>query len=124
MNFIYRSPLELPVLKPNQWSILLIHEMPIDRSKDTARLRYAVISPVEETSVEGQLPTFRVIDMESFLKMVAGIREHTEIASFWEQNGAPLTEKIGEQEVQELMPLVREEMQRGRNYRPYNRGLR
>ena len=61
--------------------------------------------------------------MENFLKMVVGGRKHTELASFWEQHGAPLTEKIGEQEVQELMPFLREELQRGRDYWPYNRGI-
>ena len=82
-----------------------------------------MISPVEETSVEGPLPTFRVIDMESFLEMVVGKREHAEIASFWEQHGAPLTEKISEKEVQELMPLVRKALQRGRNDLAYNLGI-
>lgn len=121
---MYRWPSELPVLKPNQWSILLVHESVIDKNGDTERYRYAMISPVEETSVEGQLPTFRVIDMESFLEMAVGKREHAEIANFWEQHGAPLTEKIGEKEVQELMPLVRKEMQRCRNYLPYKHGIR
>ena len=120
----YRSPLELPILKPNQWSILLVHEMAFDKRKDTARLRYAMISPVEETSAEGQLPMFRVLGMESFLEIVAGKHEHMEIASFWEQHGAPLTETIGEKEVQELMPLVRKELQRHRGYLPYDVGLR
>ena len=120
---MYRWPSELPILKPNQWSILLVHEIVIDKNEDTERYRYALISPVEETSIEGQLPTFRVIDMESFLEMVVGKREHAGIASFWEQHGAPLTEKIGEKEVQELMPLVRKELQRCRNDLAYNVGL-
>lgn len=82
-----------------------------------------MISPVEETSVEGQLPMFRVIDMESFLKMNVAKSDHME-TRFWEEHGASLTETIGEQEVQELMPLIREELQRHRDYRLYDHRLR
>lgn len=69
--------------------------------------QYAIISQVEEGSSNGAPPKFRVIDMETFLKEVMKDQDRDKLATFWARDGAPLTEKVGEREVQELMPVVK-----------------
>ena len=84
--------------------------------------RYALISPLEEASTNESLPKFRVIDMETFLQEL--LRNGSEEHSFWAQQGAPLTEKVGAQEVQDLMPVVRKILQGTRDYWPYDVDIR
>ena len=54
--------------------------------------------------------------METFLKEVMTDQDRDNLATFWAQHGAPLTEKIVEQEVHELMPLVKRNLDGGPDF--------
>ena len=82
--------------------------------------RYAFISQVEEGSSNGAPPKFRVIDMETFLKEVTTDQDRNSLATFWARHGAPLTEKVGEQEVQELMLLAKGDLNGAPDFWPYD----
>ncbi|KAL8796539.1 MAG: hypothetical protein Q9195_001213 [Heterodermia aff. obscurata] len=118
---LLRWPLKLPVLKPNHWSVILIHEYLVGRDEENSiKPRYAIVSPVEEGPSNGALPKFRVIDMETFLEEVMADQDRDNLATFWAGHGATLTAKIGEQEVHELMPVVKGNLNGAPDFWPYD----
>lgn len=60
--------------------------------------------------------------MEDFLQGLPNdaSKEHR----FWAQQGAPLAEKVGAQGVQELMPVVKENLQGTRDFWAYDIDIR